>query len=820
VKPAEAVQVQFEPGLVNTILDDVETRPASLPLLQFALREMWGRLKTPMMTRSDYLAIGRAEGALASRAQAIFYDATQQGEDAATVSVFRRLFTRLVSLGEGAEDTRRIVGREELDPDAWTLAQRLAGEGNRLVVLASPAPGHETAEIVHEALIRNWPALVEWVNRDRAFLWWLRELKRRVNEWLADPTDEGVLLRGASLGVAEEWLARRGDEINQQEAAFVAASVAMRSREEAAVKAAIEQSKQVVATTQQLFAERRRRALFQIISTVLLLVIFVLYGITLLRQLPFFHLNISELSKIQIVGAISIFVISLWTIFVFILYLANPAKLVYIHEYTHSRFKIDELASSLDKFTLGAASVLGFMLKSLMFLLSTSNRAVDAWINDHAQEARSRFSAHPIVRERRISLDLPVTIDDSQHMEPWSELDRLMSRQAPIAILVSGPGGAGKTTLACRIGWRALGATDQSPIGGHLMIPILIDADVPEDTIKPDGFYPYMSGLLRSALNERGRISVALTTALLRSGRALIIVDGLSERALTNSRIFDPQWQNFEINRLIVTSRGRATPGITTVIETETIPAKALYEFLDRYLEEMQKNRASIRPSEGLIFQACKDLKDLLRGAPCTPLLAAMWAKDLSTQTGGGKPNGVAELMDSYIRQVLKPAANGDEDLIRRLAVDVTMIAKRELGDKFRPGSITRDEALEIVRTVDTSDFKQRFDVLEKSRMVETPAPSSNLVRISPDPIAEHLVARSRALELSTELDWGNFLDRLSAEGLPAGFLSALSACSEHEVYGRNIPLSASRRISAMSIRDERRRSSISVTSVPSVGSA
>ena len=46
VKPAEVVNVGFEPGLVDTILDDVERRPGRLPLLQFALREMWGRLKT------------------------------------------------------------------------------------------------------------------------------------------------------------------------------------------------------------------------------------------------------------------------------------------------------------------------------------------------------------------------------------------------------------------------------------------------------------------------------------------------------------------------------------------------------------------------------------------------------------------------------------------------------------------------------------------------------------------------------------------------------------------------------------------------------
>ena len=199
VKPAEAVRVGFEPGLVDTILDDVEKRPGTLPLLQFALREMWGRLKTPLMTRGDYDAIGGVEGALAKRAQSIFEAATKNETDASSVALFRRLFTRLVTLGEGAEDTRRIVGREELGADAWALAQKLADENNRLVVTSAPDEGKETAEVVHEALIRNWPTMMEWMNLDRAFITWRNRLKPRLNEWRANPSDQGTQLRGGQL---------------------------------------------------------------------------------------------------------------------------------------------------------------------------------------------------------------------------------------------------------------------------------------------------------------------------------------------------------------------------------------------------------------------------------------------------------------------------------------------------------------------------------------------------------------------------------------------------------------------------------------------
>src|SRR5262249_5668238 len=227
-RPAANINVSFEPGLVETLLDDVASKPGSLPLLQFALREMWGRLDRRCMTRAGYDAIGGVGGALGDRARAIYDALTSKGADEHAVMLFRRLFTRLVTLGEGAEDTRRIVERSELGPDAWALAQRLAGEDNRLVITSAPAPDRETVEVVHEALIRHWPLLVEWVNRNRAFQSWLRQLKPRVDEWRAQPEDHGTLLRGGPLAIAEDLLHRRSAELSNEERNFIEASIALR----------------------------------------------------------------------------------------------------------------------------------------------------------------------------------------------------------------------------------------------------------------------------------------------------------------------------------------------------------------------------------------------------------------------------------------------------------------------------------------------------------------------------------------------------------------------------------------------------------------
>ena len=67
---------------------------------------------------------------------------------------------------------------------------------------------------MHEALIRNWPTLASWINRDRAFLSWLRQIKPNSELWLADPADDGPLLRGGMLAQASDWFTRRFDDLS------------------------------------------------------------------------------------------------------------------------------------------------------------------------------------------------------------------------------------------------------------------------------------------------------------------------------------------------------------------------------------------------------------------------------------------------------------------------------------------------------------------------------------------------------------------------------------------------------------------------------
>ena len=254
--PAANAKVSYEPGLVETLLDDVENKPGGLPLLQFALREMWSRQEKRTITRRSYDDIGGVDGALAQRAETIFAALTENGMNLQMEKAFQRLFTRLVTLGEGQEDTRRVVEHRELGDEVWSLAQRLAGEDNRLVVTNAPALTRETVEVVHEALIRHWPKLVGWINRDRAFQSWLRQIKPNVELWSADPTDEGPLLRGGMLAQGTDWLSRRREDLSPTEQSYIEASLTLSQRakkeKEAARQAEIRDAQALVAANRRI----------------------------------------------------------------------------------------------------------------------------------------------------------------------------------------------------------------------------------------------------------------------------------------------------------------------------------------------------------------------------------------------------------------------------------------------------------------------------------------------------------------------------------------------------------------------------------------
>jgi hypothetical protein len=235
VAPAKLVGLECEAGLVDRILLDVGSEPGNLPLLEFALTDLWSRRKGRTLTNAAYYGIGGVTGALAQRAETEFSNFTAEEQAAA-----RRLFSGLVRVAtpeEGSEDTRQRVDLKEADPLAMKVAQALSHKDVRLLVMGRPksagASENQTVEVAHEALIRNWERLRQWLNEDREFLLWRQRVQIRVSEWEQHGRASSELLRGASLSEAERWLGVRPRDLTEVQAQFIAESTALHERERA-----------------------------------------------------------------------------------------------------------------------------------------------------------------------------------------------------------------------------------------------------------------------------------------------------------------------------------------------------------------------------------------------------------------------------------------------------------------------------------------------------------------------------------------------------------------------------------------------------------
>ena len=225
-EPARRGGWELEPGLVDVLLQDVGDEPGALPLLSHALLETWQRRRGRVLTLAGYMASGRVQGALAKTADAVY----QRGLTPEQQPIARGIFLRLTELGEGAPDTRRRVSLRELIPQNETAAS-VRSVLKTLADARLVTTDRDEAEVADEALIREWPALQEWLAQDREGLRVHRRLTEAAREWEQNGRDDGYLYRGSQLAQAEEWAEQHSGDPNQWERAFLDASLALRSRE-------------------------------------------------------------------------------------------------------------------------------------------------------------------------------------------------------------------------------------------------------------------------------------------------------------------------------------------------------------------------------------------------------------------------------------------------------------------------------------------------------------------------------------------------------------------------------------------------------------
>ncbi|NBM16157.1 serine protease [Streptomyces sp. GC420] len=216
--PVDAVPgLWFEPGLPERIVADAGDEPGRMPLVQFALTELWKRRTRSMLTHAAYDELGGVAGALVTYADETLAGLTHAQQDCA-----RRLFVQLARPGDGDGFSRRPTRTTDLAPELLGLARELAP--GKLVVLSQAPGGAEQEEIVdlaHEALTALWPRLRQWLVDSRDFRSWQEQLRADLHRWQAQSGEPARLLSGTDLAEADRRLAEHPEDISADERGYI-----------------------------------------------------------------------------------------------------------------------------------------------------------------------------------------------------------------------------------------------------------------------------------------------------------------------------------------------------------------------------------------------------------------------------------------------------------------------------------------------------------------------------------------------------------------------------------------------------------------------
>jgi serine/threonine protein kinase/ABC-type glycerol-3-phosphate transport system substrate-binding protein len=223
VGPADAVGVTIEPALLTEMVAEVAGRPGALPLLQYALTEVFEGRTGSTLTVEAYRSVGGVSGAIARRAEAIY---ARLGPDAQ--EAVRQLFLRLVAVGDGpSEVTRRRVHVKDLlsladDRASMEEATDAFGARRLLSFDRDPATRGPTVELAHEALLREWRRFRDWVDTDLDELRRHQKLSAWTDEWVEAGRSEDYLLAGDRL-VQMEAVGSDTVRLTEDERAYLAA---------------------------------------------------------------------------------------------------------------------------------------------------------------------------------------------------------------------------------------------------------------------------------------------------------------------------------------------------------------------------------------------------------------------------------------------------------------------------------------------------------------------------------------------------------------------------------------------------------------------
>jgi hypothetical protein len=216
------------PELVDEIVGDVVQSPGALPLLAYALSELYEAYRASgrqdrALRKTDYDRLGGVVGALRSKADTLY-----QALDQAQQATMRKIMLRLVSV-EGDLAGRRVPMADleyasEENPRAQAVIERLVDA--RLIV-----KGQDYIEPAHDALVRAWKTLHEWIHaagRDALILG--QRMGPDADQFARTGDAQLLWNKNPNLAVAARALTDPQHAFNAKEVAFIRKSVARNRR--------------------------------------------------------------------------------------------------------------------------------------------------------------------------------------------------------------------------------------------------------------------------------------------------------------------------------------------------------------------------------------------------------------------------------------------------------------------------------------------------------------------------------------------------------------------------------------------------------------
>ncbi|MEA2508548.1 MAG: hypothetical protein QOG21_630, partial [Actinomycetota bacterium] len=211
--PARRAGIRIESALVERLIDEVADEPGGLPLLSTELVELWAAQRAGWLRLDEHERLGGVRGAVARLAERAYEQLDVEQRRSA-----HSLLLRLLTTGEEGTIVRRRVHFSELELERDAVRASVI---TRLTEARLLTTSEDTVEVAHEALLREWPRLQEWLHEEGRGRELREHLTQSAKRWESSERDDAELYRGARLSASLDWSSSRRDALNSLERDFL-----------------------------------------------------------------------------------------------------------------------------------------------------------------------------------------------------------------------------------------------------------------------------------------------------------------------------------------------------------------------------------------------------------------------------------------------------------------------------------------------------------------------------------------------------------------------------------------------------------------------